>query len=274
MEEIEKYIRENLKGKKDIPGIKQNLASQGYNPEDYDALFSEVLDEKKGRKKYYLLLAIIVIVAVLLRFFLINPITENATGPVKSAEALYTGIGPKFSTDPKEWVTKDSLDIVAATNGSAQLYSDSLQYLQGSIATAFTYSGAYHGKSFSWNYTENNMTFIEITNKLNSTDGIPQAIIVEKLDQVTGESEALIFVDEDWKSKIVPTYIWWGANFENSRIFDFSHEIIPGIYMDSVNDSSRFASNFNLHQGGVAIGDITQEKIDSGSNDTTYVMIQ
>jgi hypothetical protein len=187
-------------------------------------------------------------------------------------DKVITGERMTYSSDPKDWIDDNSvIDIPAATNGSGYADSSSLQYIDGSIATAFTYDGYYQGKYFTDSYSANGTTFIEVSSRLNPNDGIPQIIVIEKIDKENDTVIAMIFVDEDWKKQIVPTYIRWGINFEMNKIFDYSYSPRTGVYMDKIDDSGRFDNDFNAHFGGIAVGDITQDKIDRDELNVTYV---
>lgn len=267
MNEIEKYIKDNY-AKSGEAELRKELVSQGYRPEDFEGYFENMKKSKSSRATFYIVLGIILLVAILVKLFIVNPMPQ--TGIIK--DKVITESIQKYSSDPKDWITKDSiLDVPAATNGSGYVDSSTLQYMDGSVNTAFTYDGYYQGKYFTNSYSEEGKTLIEITGRLNTTDGIPQIIVVEKINKDNNSVKAMIFVDEDWKKQIVPTYVRWGINFEKNKMFDYSNSPKQGIYMDVIDDSARFNNNFNVHFGGIAIGDITQEKIDRDELNVTYV---
>lgn len=265
MNEIEKYIKESMKST-DEASIKRELAAKGYNPEDYNYMFQKV-SSKNVRLIYYSVVFGILVVALLLRFFLVD-FSQPPQGPVLSQEEIYIPQLKDYSQNPKDWIENRTLSLEQATQGKGVLEGDSLKYLSSEYFSAFTYDGYYQGEYF----TRKIEGKIEITNELNSEDGIPQIMIVNRLEG--NNSKVLIFVDEDWKKKVVPNNIWWGINFENNKIFDYSNEIAPGIYLDEIDDSNRFIEGFNVHFGGVAVGDITQQKIDNQEINVTYVRVR
>lgn len=264
MNEIEEYIKKNLK----IVGeseIRKELAAKGYNPEDYNYMFTKV-NSNKSRLIYYGVIFGVLLFALLLRFIFLD-VSQVPTGKVISNEEIYLPSYKNYSSDPADWIDDSILDIDSATQGEAVLEGNSLKYLSEEYFSAFTYDGYYQGEYFI-DKIENR---IEITNQLNSSDGVAQIMIVNRLEG--NKSTTLIFVDEDWKNKIVPNNIWWGIHFDNSKVFDYSNEVAPGIYLDEIDDSNRFVQGFNVHFGGVAVGDITQQKIDSQETNVTYVRV-
>jgi hypothetical protein len=269
MDKIEKYIRENH-GKIKNEELRKELVSQGYRPDDFQNIFDTIQKEKASRKRFYIILAIILIAAIAIRYLVINPFVLNTNTDITKVSKDIV-----YSSDPKDWIDKNSrIDVTAAANGTAYKDSDSMQYQDGDVITAFTYDGYYQGIPFEESYVNNSITYIEVTDSLNASDGVPQIMIVEKINKKNKTVAAMIFVDEDWKQKIVPTIIRWGTNFENNKIFDFSYSPRKGIYMDKIDDSERFDENFNVHFGGIAVGDITQKKIDARDNNMTYVRVR
>ncbi|MBN2881578.1 hypothetical protein JXM83_06035 [Candidatus Woesearchaeota archaeon] len=272
MTDLGKYIQEKLKTTSPEE-IRKDLISQGFMPDQFESFFSSspkksIFGNLHGRKLYYFLLIAILVFALLLRFFIINPSISDKD-VLTNGEGLIIGF-----PDEKPLIDDNVLSVSTATEGQGFFNGNSLDIAFDDVLTTFTFDGYYHGIYFESSYVDNttNETLIEITNNFNLTDGIPQIFITEFIEN--SSVVAKIYVDEDWREKIVPNYIWWGVGFSNKKIFDYSNEISPGIYVDSVNDSSRFTNNYNLHLGGLAVGDITQEKIDSDSSDVTYVRVK
>ena len=88
-----------------------------------------------------------------------------------------------------------------------------------------------------------------------------------------------IFVDEDWKNKLLVTNILWGTNLKDKstlklRPFDFSTKY-KGIYIDKITDNvDWFKTNSN---GGIFVGEIdfsTLKIQDQKELDATFIYIQ
>lgn len=269
MDEIEKYIKYSLK-KNSPEDVRKELASKGYNPEDYDYVFNKISLEKKRRIIYRGILLTILLLAILVRLLILNPIIDesNITEKVYSDEPIFLPKIISYSTDPKDWIENNTISVEASTNGTGVLTSESVQYLTEDLFSEFIFDGYYQGEYFKKGIEGK----IEITNNFDPDDGILQILLVNKLED--NISKVLIFLDEDWRRKIVPTSIWWGINYENNKMFNFNNEISRGVYLDTIDDSDRFVEGFNVHFGGVAVGDITQNKIDNDEANVTFVRIR
>ncbi len=165
-----------------------------------------------------------------------------------------------YSKNPQDWVeTKIStktIDVEQVTEGKGYFNTNNQQYKFLSINTAFGYDGIYKGLLFKNQYIDfSNKLLIEITPNLKPNDGVLQGIIVEKFED--GKPVAYIFLDEDWKKQFGDSInIAWGSDYQNFKKFEFN-QIATGIYMDKVDDDiNRFSEDFNIHEGGIMVGDI------------------
>jgi len=191
---------------------------------------------------------------------------------------------PKYSDDPKTWVEgrKDTRKINTdkVTKGKGYFDDSSEQYkdINSYIDTAFGYEGIYKGNGFFKEQYylragEMSELVMEITPNFNSTDGVLQGIIIERIENDV--PEAFIFLDEDWRKEFSELYIVWGANYENEKKFEFNM-VEVGVYMDHVlDDKSRFTeeSYSGVTYGGIIVGDLTREDIQNGNTDGTIIML-
>ena len=268
MDEIKKYIKQELKNR-NAEDIKRELVSKGYTPEQFENYFNSSSGKFFSRKTYYVVLGLILILTLIFRLVFVNINIESAN----NIEQINYSEEIEYSPNPENWFKEDnvSLDIVEATAGKGLLVGDSLQYVDSSIGTSFSYDGFYQGNYFEKYYSKNNVSLIEFTYNLDPNDGIPQIIIFPKI--INNELYEVIFVDEDWKEKIVPNYIWWGTQYQKNKIFSYDYQVKEGIYMQEILDD-RFDKNFNVHYGGLLVGDLTQQKIDNQNNNITFVRIR
>ncbi len=165
-----------------------------------------------------------------------------------------------YSKNPQDWVkTKINqriIDVEQATEGRGYFNTNNQQYKFLSINTAFGYDGIYKGALFKNQYFDNSdILRIEITPNLIPNDGILQGIIVEKFEDE--KLIAHIFLDEDWKKQFGDTInIAWGSEYQNFKKFELK-QISTGVYMDEIEDDiERFSEDFNIHQGGIMVGNI------------------
>ncbi|TKJ17378.1 hypothetical protein CEE44_02485 [Candidatus Woesearchaeota archaeon B3_Woes] len=165
-----------------------------------------------------------------------------------------------YSKDPQDWIEEEGItniiDVKHATEGNGYFNTNNQQYKYLQVNTAFGYDGFYKGAFFKNKYIDSsNQLHIEITPNLNPNDGILQGIIVEKFEN--GKPISYIFLDEDWRKQFNDNInIVWGQTYQNFKKFEFN-QISTGVYMDKVeDDSDRFFEDFNIHVGGVLVGDL------------------
>jgi len=190
-----------------------------------------------------------------------------------------TGLG--YSSNPVTWVNEKpdnikEVDFDKVTEGKSYFDKIDQQYVdeEKNIITAFGYDGIYYGEVFRTEFfDENNNLKLQITPELNPADGVPQAIIIEKIEN--NVPFAYIFVDRDWKELIGESYIAWGAEYQNVERFAYD-EIKTGVYMNKVEDDiNRFTKEdfSGLTYGGVSIGTFTKEDIVQGNIDGIAIML-
>jgi hypothetical protein len=171
--------------------------------------------------------------------------------------------GVVYSTVPGDWVDDGGIiDATKVTKGES--YDDNDQYGQqyqfGPYQTVFNYEGWYNGRYFFRSIADVNGNLImKIGPDLNPDDGVIEGYMVEELND--DGHVIYIFVDSDWKKFLGDSVVQWGKTYSNERKLDFSNEVKPGIFMDSVVDEdSRFSNGYTLHQGGIYVGEIDGEK--------------
>lgn len=155
-----------------------------------------------------------------------------------------------------------AINVSEVTDGNG--YEDnaaSMQYNDGIYRTKFGHTGILKGYMFLnevISLTENNETIIllRITPDMDPKDGIPEAYIVPTIkDDIM---EINVFVDEDFRTAMGGnTNIIWGSTYQNFKVYNFSIEHEPGIYVDTVydNDTERFRTNGN--DANIFVGDAT-----------------
>lgn len=190
---------------------------------------------------------------------------------------------PEYSDEPRTWVEekenikKISTDKVTKGKGHFDDTSEQYKDINAFIETAFSYTGIYKGNGF---FKEKYYARVggleelvmEITPEFDSTDGVLQGIIIERIENDI--PEAFIFLDEDWKKQFSDLYIVWGANYQNEKKFEFND--VGGVYMDHVvDDKDRFTSDSysGVTYGGIVVGDLTKEDIQNGNTNGTMIML-
>jgi len=199
------------------------------------------------RLMFGLVLILIVIVAVLLVFQVEQP----------NAGRDY------YSENPDDWIStsKDGyrIDVNKVTGNRGYSSGTDIQINDGIIQTGFSHEGWFHDVYFTNEFSNTTDTILRVSPIMDPDDGIIDVYIVE--DIIEGNPKTMIFVDEDWKNRIKPTNIVWGATYSNFRSFQYTM-VKPGIYMDTIQDErSRFNEDFTASRGGVAVGNLTLENI-------------
>ncbi len=161
------------------------------------------------------------------------------------------------------WVHEEGdsviVDVRKITDGKGYFNTNNQQYRFLSINTAFGYGGSYKGSLFRNQYYSYSYGLrMEITPNLKPNDGILQGIIVEKFED--GKPVAYIFLDEDWKKQFGDTInIAWGGIYQNLKPFKFK-PVARGVYMDRIEDDpNRFSDDFDIHEGGIMVGNINRQ---------------
>ncbi|MFH2028840.1 MAG: hypothetical protein ABIJ08_06890, partial [Nanoarchaeota archaeon] len=93
-------------------------------------------------------------------------------------------------------------------------------------------------------------------------------------DIVDNEVRATLFIDEDFKEKIVPLNIIWGATYTNIKSFEYN-VVKKGVYMDTIVDErSRFNEDYSMSKGGVILGNLDLENVNNEDiSDVIFVRI-
>ncbi|MBN1501911.1 hypothetical protein JW930_00065 [Candidatus Woesearchaeota archaeon] len=189
-----------------------------------------------------------------------------------------------FTTEPATWIESDpvteeddvKIDVMKATRAKGTVEVTQHNYIYDNKLVSFFYHGYYQGKRFDVSYVDpaydnasinlsieqkrlllKNYTKIQISKRLNPSDGIIDALILGKEENDT--FVFYIFVDEDWKQQLGYTNIMWGDDFKDreslhTRQFDFSQQS-SGIYIDKVDyDTDWFLSD--IIKGGLMVGEI------------------
>jgi len=169
---------------------------------------------------------------------------------------------PYYSDDPLTWVEDKKeikeINIDKVTEGQGYVDFNGQQLITAEIGTVFSYEGWYDGIYFREWYTDlNGNTLMKITLEMNPNDGIIEGFVVERI--IDSKPIIYVFLDNDWKTKLPDTRIYWGKRYQNEKDFEFL-EVSSGVYMDKVEDDiNRFENNFNLHHGGVYVGDLRDD---------------
>jgi hypothetical protein len=171
----------------------------------------------------------------------------------------------RYSDNPRDWIkdrpdgTKE-INAEQAMQGQGHFAPSTLQDTKYNVA--FTYDGFYKGDYFygEKHYSEENKLDLMITSELNPTDGIPQGIIIERIEN-KNNIKAYIFLDEDWKRVIGPSYIIYGNNYQFEKPFIYT-QIKNGIYQNTIEDDpNRFSENFETSTGGIIVGNVNKQMI-------------
>lgn len=218
---------------------------------------------KKGLARSTAVLLVILLIIIIAAVFIIFP------GKQKTET---------YSDDPKDWVDDlpegvKSIDIDEMTKGDAYISGTNQQYDDGKVMTSFAFDGLYKGNRFSNIYEEEGRVLMAITERMKPKNEIIEGFIVEYIDG--GKIIANIFIDSDFREETGDkTNIVWGKTFQNIKEFEFN-EISSGIYMDTIiDDNERFGSNYNIHEGGVVVGNMDLDDIrDGNSKDLTVIRI-
>ncbi|MBI2139480.1 hypothetical protein HYU14_01040 [Candidatus Woesearchaeota archaeon] len=173
---------------------------------------------------------------------------------------------PYYSDDPKDWVEDKGkgvreINVDKATGGAGYVDFNGLQYETGTIGTVFAYDGWYHGSYFREEYADldDGKVLMRISPQMKPYDGIIEGFMVEKV--IDEKPYVYIFLDEDWRKSVFNTTVFWGKFHQSDKEFNFSFEASKGIYMDWVEDDmERFENGYNIHDGGVWVGEIREDR--------------
>lgn len=197
--------------------------------------------------------------------------------------------------DTTAWVkVKDGvsyINIPKVSKGQASDHENRAVYWSvGGTTTAFFYKGIYEGDFFEREYvwrkdqpkvTKNSSgeersrlrdyldkypkggpVLMRIGPNMNQNDGVIEGFAVERLSD--GRREILIFLDEDWKTKLPNTNIVTGRSSEYEAPFSFK-SIGGGIFMDAIEDDpKRLSRDYMERYWGIGVGNITSEKARKG----------
>ena len=140
------------------------------------------------------------------------------------------------------------------------------------IKTMFYTYGYYQGKNFEKDYVKSGKEIMSISTKMTPGNGIIEGYTV--FEVINNSPIFYIFVDEDWKQKVNPTRIFYGFEHSKNKTFQFN-EVSKGIYMDKIiDDKDNYDDKYQFHIGSILIGDLTDEKINSQSDNVTMMVVK
>jgi len=180
---------------------------------------------------------------------------------------------PYYTNNPKDWIERDGnsfeINVDKVTGGTGFSDEIGIQLRQPGISTVFDFEAYYKGNYFKKEYVNEGLVLMRVGENMNPNDGIIEGFMVETIEN--GDPLVYIFLvlDEDWKSSLEQTNIFWGLDYANEKTFSFN-EIRSGIYMDVISDDpSRFSDNYKIHQWGIIVGDLTRDD----SEDKTLIKL-
>ncbi|PLW80901.1 hypothetical protein C0585_00320 [Candidatus Woesearchaeota archaeon] len=164
--------------------------------------------------------------------------------------------GEHYSNNPKNWIdeTENGFNIDVEEAGKGESYVDGTGSQQEkTLGTVFSSEGWYKGNYFPRNYYENDKLVMSINQEMDPNDGVIDGFILERLE--SDGVYAYIFIDEDWEKSIPNTMVYYGKEYENEVLFDFSEQPKEGIYMMKIKDTQdRFEADYSIHYGGFYVG--------------------
>lgn len=151
-----------------------------------------------------------------------------------------------------------SINVDHASGGTASFREeDGLQYDDGRVKTVFSHYAYYEGQAFSGRYVREGRTIMRYGPDMVPGDGVIDIFIVEKI--VSGIPVVHVFLDGDWRREVGSTNIYYGPRFEHQLTFDYTTQA-SGIYvMTFEDDPERFSQDYRLHEGGIIVGDMTED---------------
>ncbi len=179
-----------------------------------------------------------------------------------------------LSDNPSDWVKEEGkvkkIDFFQATKAQGEYNVANEQIDTGVVRAAFSYWGIYAGDIFKKEHKENGVVVMELTPDLNPGDGIPQGIVVERID---GQKVvAQIFLDGDWKKKYPGSNIVWGREFEKEKQFEWNL-VKEGVYLTTINDdNNRFSEDFRVAFGGLLVGSVTSKQLRENNLKEVYAI--
>ena len=159
---------------------------------------------------------------------------------------------------------KFHVPIDVLSNGYAYFSYPAYQYKVKDFWIPISPNGMYKGGSTQrWEDDgEYHIYMAVVPEKIDPNDGIVHGAIFESLEGV--QPVIYVYADEDFKKAVNGNLnIFWGAEFENKRSFEWN-EIAKGVYLDIVaeDDYSRFSSDYSHRKGGVVVGDMPAKEAD------------
>ncbi|MFA6088884.1 MAG: hypothetical protein WC755_03395 [Candidatus Woesearchaeota archaeon] len=278
MDELTKNIKSQRKSKMSLKDIIDANVSLGYKK--FDVLFRLFL-----MYSINILIALIIIsIVVLSILFCIGYYVNNSyknTNPDDENLTPYTDRSDfsKFVVDNTNSVTNEKtniIDVSYITSDKSHVEASSQYYdiPESNFHTLFSLDGYYKGVYFKEEIVDTeDKSLMKLSREMNPNDGAIDGFIVQRINEVDKRNiSTFIFVDEDWKRTIFNTKIFYGSKYNKSADFIFN-EIKKGIYVTEISDDPlRYTEDYAISSGGIAVGDLTSEIIQSGNVENSTFM--
>jgi hypothetical protein len=252
MDELTKYIKEQLKQKQKTKDIINALVTNGYEKNTATFNVYKIIIIK------YLFITLVVL---LISFIFLFAYYKLTTKQYNSQDL--------FSNEPSKWVVAEdnnqtSIDVAKISKGNSYIEGKSQFYNvpEGGFITVFELNGYYNGSYFDSEFAYGNKTLMRVSKTMKPDDGVIEGFIVERInDYKTNNISAFIFVDSDWKKAMPNTKVFFGQSYQYYTDYIFN-EISPGIYMFEIyDDPQRHFENFSISYGGIAVGNLEADNI-------------
>jgi len=143
-------------------------------------------------------------------------------------------MGGRMALGMRHWLKRGNgewkLDIQEATRGG-RLTRDGFEFNR--TPCLFTWRSMYRGTQFKGVYTSRGQTIMRVNETLKPGDGSIDVWVIPRYDGACWVTYFL--VDDDWKSRLPNTRIFWGKSYEREKPFAF-HPLVPGVTCDVVFD--------------------------------------
>lgn len=156
------------------------------------------------------------------------------------------------------------LNVTSMTESRAEFESRyQIQYRGNPVWAEYTVRGVYMGRTFLVRYPQGapagEMRF-GATPTLNPTDGVPQGYVIPVYWQEADGFGAEVYIDRDFRQRYDRVNIVWGSQrgFRGFRSYNFSTEIVDGVYRDVVAPDDNRSTNV---KGMWMVGNFTMDVV-------------
>ena len=201
--------------------------------------------------------------SIFMIFFINETVKPDIDDNKPSPEELYDSVGSQIGS---------IIDIETETDSRATPQgTDAIDYSDGKYLTQFVLIGLYNGTVFFDQMVDDRYrVLMQFSYNPNPDDGVIEGCFMPEI--VGDEFVVSVYVDEDFRKRFPDANLIWGSYYENTRKFDYSEEIIEGVYVDTIVDShlERFHVGYEGPDANVYVGSADAEDAKNAELENNY----